>query len=135
MKSDISNQFRFECTQCGQCCSRPGVVMMTPVELVKIANSLSVTIEYIQQMCLEFDGQHWLLEVPEDSHCPFLLNNRCSVHSVKPEQCRTYPFWEEIVETDASWDAEAAFCPGIGHGKSYSLKQIRELVRGRGNTE
>ncbi len=109
--------------------------MITPVELVRIANSLTVNIEYLQQVCLDFDGHHWLIEVPEDSHCPFLIENRCSVHAVKPEQCRTYPFWNEIVATQETWRAEAPFCPGIGHGKSYTFQQIRELVRGKGSTE
>jgi uncharacterized protein len=38
------------------------------------------------------------------------------VHSVKPVQCRTYPFWPELVEHRDVWDYEAKKCPGINTG-------------------
>jgi hypothetical protein len=35
---------------------------------------------------------------------------------VKPVQCRLYPFWPELVENRANWEAERTMCPGIGKG-------------------
>lgn len=134
MKHPAPSPFRFECTQCGQCCSRPGVVMITNPELVSIAHTIGVNLEYLKRICLDYDGEHWLIEVNEGEHCPFLENDRCSVHAVKPEQCRTYPFWPEIVESLQTWQAEAPYCPGIGRGPAYTTHQIRELTRGNGST-
>jgi Fe-S-cluster containining protein len=56
------------------------------------------------------------LRKPKNSQCHFLREGGCAVHRVKPVQCRLYPFWPELVENRAKWEAEAAMCPGIGKG-------------------
>lgn len=49
------------------------------------------------------DGEH---------HCclfdPF--NNRCLVYEVRPEQCRTFPFWDAYRE---KFQQLLKFCPGV----------------------
>jgi uncharacterized protein len=61
------------------------------------------------------------LRKPRRSQCHFLLKRAdgtggCTVHSVKPVQCRTYPFWPELVEYRDIWEHEAKKCPGINKG-------------------
>ncbi len=56
------------------------------------------------------------LRKPKNSQCHFLREGGCGVHRVKPVQCQLYPFWPELVENRASWEAERALCPGIGKG-------------------
>jgi Fe-S-cluster containining protein len=40
------------------------------------------------------------LEVPAGGACVFLENHQCLLHDVKPEQCRTFPFWNEYIGKD-----------------------------------
>ena len=63
-----------------------------------------------------------------ESHCPFLNTDGCSIHEVKPTQCRTYPFWPSLVESRESWKLEGKFCPGIGKGELVQIKQAREIA-------
>ncbi len=110
------------------------MVYMTDAELAAIAQARGTSAEALQADYLEYDGEHWFIEVREGEHCPFLEGDRCAVHSVKPQQCRTYPFWPEIVGLDETWRAEAPYCPGIGQGPVYTASEIRALIRGRRST-
>lgn len=124
----------FECTHCGACCDRPGVVYLTDRDIEVISAHLRMT---PQELCLSFlqqeDGQ-WLLEVDDDDQCPFFKDERCTIHAVKPQQCQTYPFWPEIVGTAQSWLAESIRCPGIGRGPAYSAADVRALLLGKQRT-
>lgn len=57
--------------------------------------------------------------------CHFLKDGGCSIHPVKPTQCRTYPFWPSIVASRAMWKIEATFCPGIGKGELVQIGEAR----------
>ncbi len=61
------------------------------------------------------------LRKPRNSQCHFLTEEGCSVHPVKPVQCRLYPFWPELVEKRANWEAERKMCPGIGKGELIQI--------------
>ncbi len=39
--------------------------------------------------------------------------DHCSVYSVRPKQCRTYPDWPELWENPHLLQAEIARCPGL----------------------
>jgi len=58
--------------------------------------------------------------------CIFLEGGRCTVYAARPVQCRTYPFWEEILESETSWKSEATNCPGIGAGAPVLPQKIAE---------
>jgi hypothetical protein len=53
---------------------------------------------------------------PQAKQCPFLLDQGCSIHPAKPTQCRTFPFWPELVENRELWTRTGSYCPGIGKG-------------------
>jgi Fe-S-cluster containining protein len=60
---------------------------------------------------LEEDG-HRNLKFVED-HCIFLEEGTCTVHEAKPTQCRTWPFWEELLESPEAYREQVLdFCPG-----------------------
>lgn len=40
-------------------------------------------------------------------------HNDCSVYEARPEQCRTFPFWESILSDPAAFERARAVCPGI----------------------
>ena len=68
------------------------------------------------------------LRKPLDSQCHFLSEAGCSIHPAKPTQCRTYPFWPELVESRAAWTEEAKMCPGIGRGELVQIGTALEIA-------
>jgi len=66
------------------------------------------------------------LRTPRSSQCIFLRAGGCSIHPVKPTQCRTFPFWPELVESRKEWHKTAAWCPGIGQGELVQIEMARE---------
>ena len=118
---------RFECTQCGQCCRQPGYLVFEQSDIQTAAAACRVTApEFIDRYLSIVEGEY-VLEVPEGSACPFLLDNLCTIESGKPKQCRTYPFWPELIDNDA-WAEEALRCEGIGRGPVLTDAQIRALT-------
>lgn len=62
----------------------------------------------------------------EEQACVFLEGNRCRIHPVKPTQCRTWPFWSELLESEEAYETEVrAFCPGSRSGPSVPAAEIR----------
>jgi uncharacterized protein len=51
---------------------------------------------------------------------------------VRPRQCRTYPWWPELVEKKRDWTEEAQRCEGMNRGTHVPLSTIeRSLARER----
>ena len=65
----------------------------------------------------------------KDGRCIFLgKDNGCKVYEARPVQCRTYPFWPEVVNSRTSWTREAKRCEGIERGKRVPLSRIRKAL-------
>ncbi len=61
--------------------------------------------EFKEQYCETEDG-HMVLHMRKDGACIYLTDDGCSIHSVKPQQCRDFPHkWRE----EDSFD----YCEGI----------------------
>ena len=46
----------------------------------------------------------------------------------KPTQCRTFPFWPELVENRKEWNSASRFCPGIGKGPLIQIGTAMEIA-------
>jgi uncharacterized protein len=120
---------RFECQPgCTNCCEQQGFVYLTEADLTRIA-------EYVGMQADEFERRyvyrtrHLLrLRVPRQQQCHFLRDGGCSIHAVKPVQCRVFPFWPELVDSKREWKKAAAYCPGMGQGKLVQIEAARELA-------
>lgn len=123
------SQYKFACTQCGQCCKQPGFVLFDDEEQAKAAAFLNQELMAFRQRFLVELEEGWAIEVPEGEACPFLLDDACTIQPVKPKQCRTYPFWPEISREWKTWLNESAHCPGIGQGRAYSERERRALEK------
>ena len=125
----------FECTGCGGCCTgEPGYVWVTTDELVAIADYLDKPIGEVRLMdCKPVRGLISLSE-HRNGDCVYLNphTRRCTVYPVRPKQCRTWPFWPEIVKTPQAWKAAGRSCPGIDRGEFVPLASIEATLADSG---
>lgn len=98
MKIGTDEPFRFHCTQCGECCIHRDDILLSPKDLFQIARKLQLTpAEALQRYCESYIGADSRIPIvrlkPEGRHqrCPFLKNNRCRIHDVKPSVCALFP--------------------------------------------
>ena len=75
------------------------------------------------------------LKEKENYDCIFLSDTGCKVYDARPLQCRTYPFWKGIADSPESWKGEMKSCPGIGKGRCYSTKEVKEIMESNGKSE
>lgn len=123
---------RFECTQCGNCCSGdPGYVWATKEEIRRIAEFLGRDDGWLDRAHLRRVGLRYSLTEKADGDCIFLKRaggkSMCGIYPVRPLQCRTWPFWNEIVKSPESWEETAKGCPGMNQGKHYDYVQIEGI--------
>lgn len=118
---------RFECSQCGNCCSgEPGFVWVEDDEISAIASYLGMTADEFEKKFVRQVGlQKSLVEYP-DGDCIFLdpETRGCSVYPHRPVQCRTWPFWSSNLKNRRSWQETCRACPGSGVGRLYTLEEI-----------
>ena len=122
----------FVCLRCGNCCRPSGYVRVSPAECDAIASYLGLPVSaFIRDYtCVTRDRRGLSLTERGDGACIFLDGDgHCAVYAVRPRQCRTYPFWPEIVNSAAAWRRERQRCEGIGRGKAVPVARIRSALR------
>ena len=81
------------------------------------------------------EEDQWLLREHGSGDCVFFVDGKCSIHAVKPTQCRLYPFWFTNVRSEDAWNKTCEECPGIGQGAWVSpeeiLRQVEEDLESR----
>ena len=118
---------RFQCQPgCTNCCQQQGFVYLTETDLVRIAKYVGMSAPEFERRYVYRTKQRLRLRVPRHSQCHFLLDQGCSIHAVKPAQCRLFPYWPELVDDKREWKKTAAFCPGIGQGELVQIETARE---------
>jgi uncharacterized protein len=104
-----------------------GEVYLTEQDLLRIAAHLSTDPAEFEAKYVHRTTRSLRLRKPSDRQCLFHQNGRCSIHPIKPVQCRVFPFWPEIVETEASWNETALRCPGMNRGPLVQIEAARRL--------
>jgi len=114
---------RFECQPgCTNCCEQKGYVYLTESDLARIAKFLKMRAAEFERRFV-YRTRHLLrLRIPRESQCHFLREGGCSIHPVKPTQCRIFPFWPELTDDKREWRKTAAWCPGIGKGELIQIE-------------
>jgi hypothetical protein len=114
----------FACTECGKCCQRGnGDVYMNRNEFMAVAQYLNMSTDdfirtYSQHVLYEDDQNKndarqqqrqvaWI-HFSSPQQCVFLdpETKHCRIHPVKPVQCRTYPFYPQLLHSLEAWNAE-----------------------------
>jgi len=123
---------RFQCQGSGKCCTSHGeygFVFMTLKDRQRMAKVLKMTTsEFTKKHCDKTNGVWHLKEDPKNPDCMFLKNKACSIYEGRPTQCRTWPFWPEVMNAK-SWKKDVlAFCPGVNKGPLISGDQIEKTL-------
>jgi uncharacterized protein len=122
----------FQCAQSGRCCHRRGDIGYVYVnyrERRALAAHLDMSIEdFTREYTVAEDEGARVLRF-DDDHCTFLDQKSCTVHQAKPIQCRTWPFWQETLASEESYqELVQAMCPGSLGGPLVPAKEIRRQM-------
>jgi Fe-S-cluster containining protein len=115
MKPWFKEGLRFGCTECGECCTgSPGYVWITEKEAEEMAQFLGIPLdEFAKKYTRKVGDRFSLKEHPKNYDCVFLKEKRCTLYSARPKQCRTFPWWQENLETPSDWEEASKRCEGI----------------------
>ena len=126
----------FDCNQCGNCCSGPdeGHIWITKPEIKMLADYLKIPAKELQKKYLKKKGiRTTIKEQPVTKDCIFLQKiagkKGCIIYPVRPNQCRTWPFWPENLTSPDDWNQTTIKCIGINKGKLYSLEEIEKIKK------
>lgn len=130
---------QFQCQGSGQCCTSHGefgYVFLTLEDRQRMAKALKIrTTEFTKKYCQKSGGIWHLTEEKGKPDCMFLDGKRCGIYEGRPTQCRTWPFWPEVMDAK-SWKKDVVeFCPGVGKGKIYSGDEIEKILNEQKKSE
>ncbi len=128
----------FNCRQCGRCCSGPeeGNIWVSKPEINLIADFLKISVrdfkrQYLHRRCFRTT----IIEQPVTKDCIFLKkidgSKKCIIYPVRPNQCRTWPFWSDNLVSPDSWNRAAKKCMGINQEKLYTYDQIEKIRKSK----
>ena len=118
----MPTDLRFECTQCGACCSgEPGFVWVDENEIESLAAEMDLTVDEFEYQFVRRSGAEQELEgVPRWRLHPAGSRDsrKCTVYDARPIQCRTWPFWDSNLKKRKDWKETCEVCPGAGPRKA-----------------
>lgn len=85
-----------------------------PRDVARIARHLKLSEDAVRARYLHRRGDR-LLDAP-GGRCIFLKDGRetaCSIYAARPQQCRTWPFWPELLRSPENLREAMRLCPGI----------------------
>jgi Fe-S-cluster containining protein len=125
----MSQGLRFTCQAgCINCCDQTGYVYLTEEDIPRAAKFVRMTAAAFEAKYVYRTAHQRRFRKPRDKQCPFLLDHGCSIHPAKPTQCRTFPFWPELVENRDLWKHAGSYCPGIGKGPLIQIGTAMETA-------
>ena len=118
---------RFECSQCGDCCTgAPGYVWVNREEIVALAKLVGIEVAEFEERYVRTVGIRKTLVEFDNGDCVFFdgKTRKCTVYDARPRQCRTWPFWESNLRTPDTWKRTCEVCPGSGQGPVVPPEKI-----------
>lgn len=125
------NGLRFSCQRCGQCCWDEGEYTEVYVERDDIRQMAAYMDLYPDAFYKRFVKRSDGFDVLRSRRgaCIMLRDGRCRVYSVRPRQCRTWPFWAENLRRHVWYGEVRKRCPGVGKGRKYGVEEIERILR------
>ena len=127
---------KFSCAGCGACCHgrKDAYILRKENEAKKIRAFLKLSSAWFRRRYLvrldNMQSQNTLgIRIDNNGKCVFLDDKKkCRICSVRPVQCKTYPFWPELVQTRNAWMTESERCEGIGRGQRVEVQVIERRI-------
>lgn len=114
MTVGLDDTFKFHCDQCGKCCTHRDDIILSPMDIFKMARELKISpVDFYHEYCVFHIGDNSRIPIirlaseGNDNHCVLLKNRRCSVHKVKPAVCGMFPLGRYMVFEKGDYDAES----------------------------
>lgn len=131
----MTPELRFHCRKgCTRCCEGKGFVYLTVRDVERAASFLGLPQSQFETQYVVRSGH--ILRLRQNASlagkahfCVFLTESGCSIHPAKPLQCKSFPFWPEIIEESGRWEATAEWCPGIGMGRLVQIGTAHERAQ------
>lgn len=125
---------RFECTGCGLCCTQRGNyahVYVNATEVADLAALLEISPAAFRRRYTFVDELGWRQLRFRGGACTFLepVTRQCTVYAARPVQCKTFPYWPELIGP-RGWRREAkAMCEGMGQGPEVPRQEVVEAIQ------
>jgi Fe-S-cluster containining protein len=120
---------RFLCQSgCIRCCEQKGFVYVSGDDIARLAQHIGITRAEFKRRYLCGRAPLLRLRKPRKKQCPFLLADGCSMHSVKPLQCSSFPYWPELLANSGERREVAQYCPGMNKGPLVNFESAREVA-------
>ncbi len=143
VKKTALKERRFECQNCGICCSHKGLIQPSEENIKELAKFLqmsewSFAIRYLQEIYdPNLDAYLLVFKTnnPLDPRngCIFHFGNFCAIYkSCRTDLCQIFP-WNHFDIDKEEWKPEFVYddgtfwCRGIGKGREWGLEEIREM--------
>jgi Fe-S-cluster containining protein len=102
----------FACRQCGECCIGYGGTFVNDQDIERISTYIGTDPHgFAEQFCC-LSGGRSILAQQDDGHCVF-WDKACTIHPVKPQMCRKWPYIESLLIDFDNWNIMASMCPGM----------------------
>ena len=124
-----SGGLRFECTQCGDCCSgSEGYVWVNQEEIDAMSQRIGMEPSAFEAEFVKRVGVRRTLKERPGGDCVLLdeKTRKCTAYEERPRQCKTWPFWGSNIRTPEAWQEAATACPGCNNGNLVPLEKIVE---------
>jgi len=139
-----SNGLSFGCTGCGKCCQNDGEAWLDTDEFVDLVDFLQLSQEEVLDKYIDKIMGGWvrlqnkvssLIDASVADSCIMLQEDgkTCSIYSVRPAQCRTYPYWPRLLYNESNWLSEAVLPTGTA--ASSALPESRQWSAAMGGCE
>jgi hypothetical protein len=132
---DLTADDLFHCQRCGDCCKGYGGTYLTQTDIDRISGFLGMRrARFMREIC-QMSGGKPVIAQAENGYC-VLWDRQCTIHPVKPEMCRRWPFIKSILVDAGNWRAMAAACPGmrVDVSDDQIQKCVRDVIhKGNGN--
>lgn len=117
----------FTCTRCGNCCTgAPGYVWVNAEEVQQIAEFRGESVDETGRHFVRSVGTSLSLIERSNGDCIFYDRDGrgCTIYSVRPRQCRTWPFWHSNLRDESAWEETCKVCPGAGRGEFVPAAEV-----------
>jgi len=121
------NDFDFNCLKCSNCCRiEPGAVFLSEDDFNGIIKFLNIDEKtFLRDYCRPvYKGIREIISLKEKINYDCIFwDNGCTIYDARPFQCRAYPFWYSIIESETGLKNEMKRCRGIGRKGNVKIEE------------